>query len=192
MNFAQEIPGKIIFDTGASDKRRLININDIVGTNGHDLCSALLGLHAFTGCDSNSSFMRKGKINPIKIMKKDNSFIQAFKRLGTTEDVNESDIDTFERFTCKLYGSKKKVDDLNTLRYTRFMSKYTPEDNSLVSSDVGVDLALIPPCKSSLILQIKREVRFCLIIKSQKQLIFILCPYISDLNSCSTITAFYY
>ena len=101
------------------------NINDIVETNGHDLCSALLGLHAFTGCDSNSSFMRKGKINPIKIMKKDNSFIQAFKRLGTSEDVNESDIDTFERFTCKLYGSKKKVEDLNTLRYTRFMSKNT-------------------------------------------------------------------
>ena len=66
MNFAQEIPGKIIFDTGASDKRRLININDIVETNGHDLCSALLGLHAFTGCDSNSSSMGKGKINPSK------------------------------------------------------------------------------------------------------------------------------
>ena len=89
-------------------------------------------------------------------MKKDNSFIQAFKWLGTTEYVNESDIDTFERFTRKLYVSKKKVDDLNTLRYTRFMSKYTPEDNSLVLSDVGVDLALIQHRKSSLILHTKR------------------------------------
>jgi hypothetical protein len=100
--------------------------------------------------------MRKGKINPIKTMKKDDSFIQAFKRLGTSEDVNESDIGTFERFTCKLYGSKMKVEDLNTLRYTRFMSKYTPEDNSLVLSDVGVDLALIQHRKSSLILHTKR------------------------------------
>ena len=61
MNFAQEMPGEIIFDTGACDKSRLIKIND-VDRNGHDFYSSLLGLHAFTGCDSNSSFMRKGMI----------------------------------------------------------------------------------------------------------------------------------
>ena len=66
----------------------------------------------------------------------------AFKQLGISEDVNESDIDTFERFTCTIYG-QKKVEDLNTLRYTSLMLKYTHNDKSLVSSDVGVDLALI-------------------------------------------------
>ena len=109
MHFSKDIQTKMLMDTGSGDKRRLIDITSIVEEHGADMCSALLGLHTFTGCDSNSSFMKKGKIRPIKAMKRDNKYVQAFQKLGTNDNVTDNDIKTLELFVCKLYGSKKKT-----------------------------------------------------------------------------------
>ena len=55
------------------------------------LKDAFLGLHAFTGCDTTSSFAGKGKIKPLKIMKSDNHFTEVFARLGTSEVISIED-----------------------------------------------------------------------------------------------------
>ena len=47
----------------------------------------LIGLHAFTGSDTTSAFMRKGKIRPFKIMQGNDQYLNAFKKLGETEEV---------------------------------------------------------------------------------------------------------
>jgi hypothetical protein len=155
MYFANDMHCKIVMDTGSGDKRRLLDINDIALEIGQDMCSALLGLHAFTGCDSTSSLMKKGKLRPIKLMKKDIRFMEAFQRLGTTDDVTNADIKIFELFIIKLYGGKKHDSDLDSFRYAKFMLKFTPND-SFMSCDVGIDLSLLPPCKMSLHMHIKR------------------------------------
>ena len=149
------MPCKVVMDTGTGDKRRLLDINDITLEIGQDMCSAMLGLHAFTGCDSTSSFMKKGKLRPIKIMKSDQRFMEAFQRLGTAAEITNGDIEIFEMFVIKLYGGKKRDTDLDSFRYSRFMVKFTPSD-ALISCDVGIDLALLPPCKMSLHMHAKR------------------------------------
>ena len=57
------------FDTGVGDKRRWIDIHLLYQCLHADLVSSLLGFHAFTGCDSTSSFVRKGKVKPLKLLK---------------------------------------------------------------------------------------------------------------------------
>ena len=47
---------------------RYIDITKIVCAIGLQVCKALLGLHAFTGCDSVSSFAGIGKVKPLKIL----------------------------------------------------------------------------------------------------------------------------
>jgi hypothetical protein len=138
MNFVADMHCKLIMDTGSGDKRRLLDINDIVHEHGNDLCAALLGLHAFTGCDSTSSFMKKGKIRPLKLMKNDSKFLDVFKSLGTSKDVSNADEKIFELFTIKMYGGKKHDTDLNKFRYSRFINKFTPNE-SFMSCDVRID-----------------------------------------------------
>ena len=58
----------IYFDTGTGNKRRLISIKAIVEKIGVQFSKALLGFHAFTGCDTTSAFMRKGKVRPLKLL----------------------------------------------------------------------------------------------------------------------------
>ncbi|KAJ8039087.1 hypothetical protein HOLleu_16699 [Holothuria leucospilota] len=60
LKFSQNISIPLIMDTGVADKRRLIDITSAVNGIDNDMCNAFLSLHAFSGCDTVSSFMRKG------------------------------------------------------------------------------------------------------------------------------------
>ena len=46
----------ILFDAGHGNKKRLINIKNLSKHYTEQMCEAMLALHAFTGCDSVSSF----------------------------------------------------------------------------------------------------------------------------------------
>ena len=60
----------ILYETGKGNKKRLINMNNIAETFSQEECSALLGLHAFTGCDTCSAFKGIGKISPSRCCKR--------------------------------------------------------------------------------------------------------------------------
>ena len=66
--FVNSFSGPIYMDTGSADHRRIIDLGKIRADIGDDVCKALLGLHTFTGSDTTSAFMGKGKIRPFKIM----------------------------------------------------------------------------------------------------------------------------
>ena len=70
LKYAQQIGSVVLFDTGTSDKRRLLNVKQIIEVKGSDLCSVLPALHCFTGCDTVSSFVHRGKITPLKTLQK--------------------------------------------------------------------------------------------------------------------------
>ena len=76
-------------DTRSGDHCRIIDIEGIRKNIGEDLSKALLGLHAFTGSDTTSAFMRKGKIRPLKIMQQKAQYVIAFKKLVETEEVTD-------------------------------------------------------------------------------------------------------
>ncbi|CAH2096461.1 unnamed protein product [Euphydryas editha] len=72
----------IWIDCGVSNKRRIIDVNKLSNFLGDDLCKALPGFHAFTGCDYNPAFFRKGKQRPFKIMSQSQKYTKAFSDLG--------------------------------------------------------------------------------------------------------------
>ena len=54
-----------------------------------------------------------------------------------------------------MYG-KPKYTDVNKLRYDLFAQKYQGRSGQLLSSYDGVDLSLLPPCRKSLEMHIRR------------------------------------
>ena len=68
LKYAQNIHPVVLFDTGTGNKRRLLNVKQIVEVKGSDLCSVLPALHCFTGCDAVSAFVQKGKLTPLKVL----------------------------------------------------------------------------------------------------------------------------
>ena len=57
--YSSQISGSLILATGTGNKRRFIDVNGISQKYGENICEALPGLHAFTGCDSVSRDNKK-------------------------------------------------------------------------------------------------------------------------------------
>lgn len=152
IHYNDKIKSELYFDTGTGDKRRLLSIDTIISHHGPDLSKYIVGLHAMSGCDTTSAFVRKGKVKPLKITKKHKDFVNAFSELGKEENVSEEVLTVLEQFVCCLYG--KQCDNINKLRYEKVQQKFT--SRKLLSDTEGTDMSLLPPCQSSLIMHIKR------------------------------------
>lgn len=111
-----------------------------------DQRQALIGFHAFTGNDYVSAFFRKGKSACWKTMLKDNRFVEMFTQLGNAWELSSPLKKLLENYVCKLYGSKKL--NVNSTRFELFERKQR--------KGVIVDLSVIPPCLSSLLLHMER------------------------------------
>ena len=68
--FCQKYTHPLYFDTGRGNKRNMINNQTLCQKNDKDIKHAILGLHAFTGCDVNNAFVQKGKSKPLNILMK--------------------------------------------------------------------------------------------------------------------------
>ena len=66
------IPSSICFKCGTQTRVRL----------GQNLCSSLLGMHAYTGCDTVTAFAGRGKIGALRIVKEQRSFQDMCDLLG--------------------------------------------------------------------------------------------------------------
>ena len=65
LSFCNQFKHPLYFDTGSSNKRRIIHIQTACEKIKRETQDSILGFHDFTGCDSNSSaFVQKGKIRP--------------------------------------------------------------------------------------------------------------------------------
>ena len=153
LNHAFKIGGDIYFDTGVGNKKRLLNVSDISSNFGESLCSALLGLHAFSGSDTTSAFKGIGKLKPIKLLQKYPEFETPFRKLGESWDISETDLKEIESFTCKLYG-KVTTTNIDTLRLNLLKIKCDSQDK--VDPKKSVDLASFPPCRASLDQHLRR------------------------------------
>ena len=153
LNHASKIGADIFFDTGVGNKKRLMNISEISRNFGESLCCALLGLHAFTGCDTTSALKGIGKLKPIKLLQKHQKFEEPFRRLGESWEISGEVLKDIETFTCKLYG-KLATNSINTLRLNLLKRKCDSQNK--VDPKKSVDLATFPPCLASLEQHIRR------------------------------------
>ena len=74
--FRDNIHASLFQKRGTQTRTRLIYISNGAACVGPDVCTALLGIHAFTGCDTVRAFAGKGKIRALTILKANTEFKQ--------------------------------------------------------------------------------------------------------------------
>ena len=104
LHFASQLDTTLFFDTGVGNSKRLLNITDIAKDLGEQKCTSLMTLHVFTGVDTPSAFNGIGKVKPIKLLLKENKFMLCFTSFGICWDVDDSNTENLEQFTCSMYG----------------------------------------------------------------------------------------
>ena len=156
LKFAQSIAQKVFFDTGVGNKRRLIDIKGVIQETGRDICSVLPAVHAFCGCDTTSAFVRKGKLTAMKLLKNHPGFIDVFKEVGKSTEITDAVFQSLEHFTCLMYGGPHAPLDINKLRYEKFLQRFSAKASALLSAYDGIDMSLLPPCRDTLVMHIRR------------------------------------
>ena len=139
--FQREIQSSILMQRQANKKKwKFVDIRSIQHQLGSDICQALPGFHAFSGCDTTSGFVGKTKKSFFKLLTSKEPFRDAMKNLGNAMPVTDSLINGCKAAICKLY--KSECDDVNRVRYD-MLSK-------------GAESHELPPTKDALVLHIKR------------------------------------
>ena len=155
---------KIWLQFGVGNNTRYIDVNSIYESLGASICDALPGFHAFTGCDFNPSFYRRGKRGPFNLLFSNKKYQEAFASIHDVSNI-ECNSEIIEDFLCKMYATKKnglhKISNVNDARVQIFMNNYaTISDEEVFKKKVitTFEACTIPPCKSELLQQIKRTV----------------------------------
>ena len=112
------------------------------------MCHALPALHAFTGCDSISAF--------VKTLKDYGDFMDVFLTLGRAPVVTDNSFQRLEEFVCLLYSKNSGTNDINIMRYEKFLERFSAKSGTLITTYDGVDMSLLPPCRSALKMHVKR------------------------------------
>ena len=105
-----DISARILFRTGTKQRTCFINVNAGAAKLGREVCSALPGLHAFTGCDTTSSFAGKGKTAALKLVQVNDNLREAMTNLGQSFTVTPETLLGCVLFVCALYGRPDEVD----------------------------------------------------------------------------------
>ncbi|KAI4811883.1 hypothetical protein KUCAC02_014754 [Chaenocephalus aceratus] len=130
---------------GTQNRTRYIDIGKLASSVGEEVCQGLVGLHALTGCDTVSAFAGRGKLSALKHLKENETYQEAFKRLGEAWDVSADLFDKMQDFVCRLYASSSTTSDVNELRYQLFCAQRGEVESSQ-----------LPPCKDCLHMHVLR------------------------------------
>ena len=133
----------VFIDSGRGNNRKLLCIQATTLTT--DQKKAIVGLHAFTGTDQNSSFFRKSKMRCWKIAQ---DYLSTFSNLGKEFEMTDDLIKKLEEYMCHLDGGKSSV--VNAVRNEIFWK-------TLKNKKRVIDLFHLPPCRSSLKLHARRS-----------------------------------
>ena len=71
--YAPNMKVHLLFDTGTGNRRRLIDVTELFKEFTPTYFAALLGLHAFSRCNTTSAFKGIGKVKPLKTTEKKQS-----------------------------------------------------------------------------------------------------------------------
>jgi len=136
-----------------NNTRHYVNVSGLSKELGPDLCSALPGIHSFTGCDYTTAFLWKGKVLPLKLMEK--SYIVLFANLEESPTV--TNISGFEAFVCELYG-KPKTNSTSAVRFAIFSDKYAPTNTaSPLDKLKDADSSALLPSHPVLVQKVRRS-----------------------------------
>jgi hypothetical protein len=138
LHFQKYIKASLFQKCGNKNRTKLLDIKKIVSHVGEEVCETLIGLHAFTGCDSVSAFAGKGKVSALKKINCEDTK-EVFSKLGSDWNLSDENMKALEIFTCSLYSPKASTNSINELRYLLFCSKKGE-----------IESHQLPPCLDSL------------------------------------------
>lgn len=141
-------------DLGSGNSRRYLSINQLHGVLGPTLCDALLGFHAWTGCDYTAAFSNQGKIKPFQKLLNDVLAQIAFSQLGNDLEVGPGTRSTLERFCCRMYG-RENIYPTDDVRLHMFGIQYgqgkdVSTTKGMMNIAKGIDTGKYPPCSKVL------------------------------------------
>ena len=83
VHFQKAIAGRMYILAGTSKRSRYVDVRAIAEELDNEICDALPGLHTFTGCDSTSAFVGKGRKRALSIIKSNKKYAQHLNILET-------------------------------------------------------------------------------------------------------------
>lgn len=98
----------------------MLDITSLRHALGGGVCDALIGMHAFTGCDTVSAFAGRGKMTALKQMKSDKKKQEAFSELGRSWELSTELFQQLQEITCSMYMASTHTTEVNKLRYQLF------------------------------------------------------------------------
>ena len=143
--FQGQMGADIFIKCGIATRTRLIDIRKVINVLEQKVCEALLGMHAFTGCDSVSAFSGRGKVKALKLLMDNENFQDTFWQIGESWSLSPDILLSLEEITFNLYVSRTNIKCVNEMRYNLFRHK-----------NGKIDSSQILPCKDSLQLHIIR------------------------------------
>jgi hypothetical protein len=140
---------KLVLAFGVGKDYVLFNINETFASIGAEVSASLPFFHALSGCDTTSSFHRKGKKAMWNAWKAFSDVTKVFKFIGDNPfshlDKDAWQINTLERFIIIVYERTSVLEDINESRYQLFCKKNRSLEN-------------LPPTKDALLLHIQRAI----------------------------------
>jgi len=143
--FHDKIGAPLFQKCGTRTRTRLVDIGKVAATVGIDVCRALIGIHAYTGCDTTSAFAGKGKASALKLVTNNREIKNTFTELGQEWDLSSELMNKLECVTCLLYGPKAAFTKVNDLRYNLFCVKKGE-----------IESHQLPPCRDCLVKHAQR------------------------------------
>ena len=140
LGFSKDISCLISYQKcGTQNRTRFLDINKLVHLLEDSVCDALVGMHAYTSCDTVSTFAGHGKMGTLKLMKSEKNYQEAFSELGHSWKVSSDLFEKLQEITCHMYVLATHTSEVNKLRHQMFCSRR----GELESSQ-------LPPCEDCL------------------------------------------
>ena len=148
-----------------NDRRRCINIRNVVSEVRKYICLVLTALHSFTGNDYISAFYGIGKVKLLNILVRYEDYIKTFKAIGDLFTLNVELFPLDEQVVCELF-CLSQCSRTNKAHYKNFGSKRkSPKPQQL------------PPMPSALLCPLKKVNPVTAVMKKLQNLCLdIPCP----------------
>lgn len=124
---------------GTKNRTRYLDITKLSHALGDSVCDALMGMHAFTGCDTVSAFAGRGKVTTLKQMQSTKKYQEAFSELGRSWELSVELFQMLQDITCHMYLPSTHTTSVNILRYQLFCARRGEVESSN-----------LPPCEDCL------------------------------------------
>ena len=118
------------YQCGTKNCTRYLDITRIQQALRGSACDALVGMHAFTGCDSISV-----KLTALTLLKSDKAHQEIFSQLGQAWDVPSELFEGLQQITCQTYFPSSHTKEVNKLRFELLCAKRGEVESSQ-----------LPPC----------------------------------------------